>query len=103
MIAQGSRAFLTVVVLGVSGCMPLYRKSPMLQAIVKDRLQLVCAGHTGCLPEDNVISNVKANADGSGTWNAMCKGKMYLCSAVCPTIAGSVGCAESFSCAPVAQ
>ena len=59
---------------------------------------MVSAGHTGCMPEDNVISNVVANLDGSGTWNATCKGRVYLCSAV-----GSVGNSESYSCAPVAQ
>ena len=61
-------------------------------------LQMVSAGHTGCLPEENQISNVKMNLDGSGTWNATCKGKAYLCSAFL-----GVSKSESYSCAPVAQ
>ena len=66
--------------------------------IIVDRLKMVSAGHTGCLPDANEISNVKMNLDGSGLWNATCKGRTYLCSAV-----GSVGNSESFSCAQVAQ
>lgn len=61
-------------------------------------LQMISAGHTGCLPEENEISNVKMNLDGSGTWNATCKGKTYLCSAFL-----GVSKSESYSCAPVAQ
>jgi hypothetical protein len=37
-------------------------------------LKLVSAGHTGCLPDENELSNLKANPDGSGTWNATCHG-----------------------------
>jgi hypothetical protein len=77
-----------------SGCIPLAANSP----IILDRLQMVSAGHTGCLPSANSISNVKMNLDGSGLWNATCNGRTYLCSAV-----GSTGGSESFSCAPVAQ
>lgn len=62
---------------------------------VLSRLQLVSAGHTGCVPDQNVMSNVVARADGSGTWNATCKAKVYFCSAV-----GSTSGSESFSCAP---
>ena len=69
-----------------------------ISTIIVDRLQMVSAGHTGCLPDANEISNVKMNLDGSGLWNATCTGRTYLCSAV-----GSVGDSESFSCAPVAQ
>jgi hypothetical protein len=65
---------------------------------VTSALQMVSAGHTGCLPEENQISNVKMNLDGSGTWNATCKGKAYLCSAFL-----GVSKSESYSCAPVAQ
>ena len=77
-----------------AGCVPLSANSP----IVTDRLKLVSAGHTGCLAEENQISNVSAKADGSGVRNATCWGKTYLCTAV-----GSTGNAESFSCAPAAQ
>jgi len=67
-------------------------------AMMTNALQMVSAGHTGCLPEENQIANVKANLDGSGTWNATCKGKAYLCSAF-----QGVSKSESYSCAPVAQ
>lgn len=62
--------------------------------LVQDRLKLISAGHTGCLPDANDISNVSLNTDGSGIWNATCKGQTYLCTAV-----GSVGNSEAFSCA----
>ena len=62
-----------------------------------NQLQLVSAGHTGCLPSDNVIANVKMNLGGEGVWNATCNGRIYLCSAVV-----SIGGFESYSCAPVA-
>ena len=67
-------------------------------AMMTNSLEMISAGHTGCLPEDNRISNVKMNLDGSGTWNATCKGKAYLCSAFL-----GVSKSESYSCAPVAQ
>ena len=77
-----------------AGCTPRSAKSP----IVVGRLQMVSAGHTGCLLGANDISNVKMNLAGSGLWNATCSGRTYLCSAV-----GSTGGSESFSCALVAQ
>jgi hypothetical protein len=77
---------------GTSGCLSV--NSP----IVQEKLKTVSAGYTGCAPDDNVLSNVVASRDGSGTWNATCKGKTYLCSAIA---AGKS--AESFHCAPVAQ
>jgi hypothetical protein len=76
--------------LTVAGCTSL--SSPVAQ----DQLRWISAGHTGCLPQDNVISN-SAQEGSRGSWNATCKGKTYLCSAV------SAGSASSFSCAPVAQ
>jgi hypothetical protein len=95
MTTHRSQVTLLVTVLAsASGCVPVSTNSPVIQ----DRLKMVSAGHTGCMPDENVISNVVANLDGSGTWNATCKGKTYLCSVV-----GSVGNSESFSCAPVAQ
>jgi hypothetical protein len=76
--------------LGVAACTSL--NTPTAQ----DQLRWISAGHTGCLPQDNLISNTVQ--DGTrGSWNATCKGKTYLCSAV------SAGSASSFSCAPVAQ
>jgi hypothetical protein len=78
----------------IAGCVSGLASSPL---IVK-KLQIVSAGHTGCVPEENEITKVDASLDGSGTWYATCKGKTYLCSAV-----GTTGGSESFSCAPVAQ
>lgn len=72
-----------------SGC--ISANSPM----VTNKLKTVSAGHTGCEPGAIEITNVKAAFDGSGTWNATCAGKTYLCSA-----SGSVGHSESYSCAP---
>lgn len=77
-----------------SACISLSADSPLVQA----KLRTVSAGYTGCNPDENVLTNVAAKADGSGTWNATCKGKTYLCSAV-----GTVNNSESFHCAPVAQ
>jgi hypothetical protein len=58
-----------------SGCTAL-ANSP----IVVSQLKLRSAGFTGCAVDANVITNVNGNADGSGTWNATCKDKVYLCS-----------------------
>jgi hypothetical protein len=83
---------LGTLVAGTSGCVSV--NSP----IVQEKLKTVSAGYTGCIPEENVLSNVAAKYDGSGTWNATCKGKTYLCSAV-----ATVDKSESFHCAPMAQ
>jgi hypothetical protein len=61
-------------------------------------LQVVSAGHTGCLPQDNVITNVNINHAGSGTWIATCLGANYVCSEV-----NALGNSGSFSCAPAAK
>jgi hypothetical protein len=82
-----------VVFFGMTSCVSM-ANSPT----VVHQLKIVSAGHTGCLPDENEISNVNASPDGSGTWNATCKDKIYLCSAV-----ASVGNSESYSCAPVAK
>jgi hypothetical protein len=83
---------LVTVAAGTGGCLTV--NSP----IVQDKLKTVSAGYTGCMPEDNVLSNVVAKPDGSGTWNATCKGKVYLCSAV-----STLNNSESFHCALAAQ
>jgi hypothetical protein len=83
-----SRIGVLAVLLSVSGCTAL-ANSPL----VTRQLKIVSAGHTGCLPDDNELTNINASGDGSGTWNATCKGKVYLCSGV--SSAGS----ESYSCA----
>jgi hypothetical protein len=59
-------------------------------ATARTEMQTISAGHTGCVPADNQLSNVMVG----GTWNATCKGKTYLCSA---------SGASSYSCAPVAE
>jgi hypothetical protein len=74
-------------VLFMSGCTAL-ANSPM----VIDQLKIRSAGFTGCAVDANVITNVVGNMDGSGTWNATCKDKVYLCSQ------GSSG-APTYSCA----
>jgi hypothetical protein len=70
-----------------SGCTTLSNSQ-----IVVDQLKIRSAGFTGCAVDTNVITNVNGNADGSGTWNATCKDKVYLCSQ------GSSG-APTYSCA----
>lgn len=88
------RSCVLAILIGVSGCTAI-ANSPMVAA----QLKIVSAGHTGCLPDDNQLSNISMSLNGSGIWNATCKGKVYLCSAV--SSAGSNS--EAFSCAPVAQ
>jgi hypothetical protein len=62
-------------VLFVTGCASL-ANSPL----VVNQLKIRSAGFTGCAVDANVITNVNGDADGSGTWNATCQGKVYLCS-----------------------
>ncbi len=62
---------------------------------VRQGMQIVSAGHTGCVPAANQISAVHLGLDGSGTWQATCAGKTYLCSAFL-----GVNSSESYSCAP---
>jgi hypothetical protein len=64
---------------------------------IQDKLKIVSAGFTGCMPEENELSNLAPRPDGSGTWNATCKGKTWLCSAVATTSA------HTYHCAPAAQ
>jgi hypothetical protein len=66
--------------------------------VIIDKLKTVSAGHTACVPESIDIANVKAARDGSGTWNASCGGRAYLCCAV-----ATVGHSESCSRAPAVQ
>jgi hypothetical protein len=81
--------------LSASGC--FVTRTPMVQ----EQLRTVSAGYTGCMPDDNTLSNVAASLNGSITWNASCKGKAYLCSGV--SSGNSAGQSESYHCAPVAQ
>jgi hypothetical protein len=57
----------------------------------------VSAGYTGCLPDENQITNVNPDL-GVTTWNATCKGKTYLCSSV-----GNSPGSTTEHCAPVAN
>jgi hypothetical protein len=82
---------LSIILCGAGGCVSL--NSPMAQ----EQLRTISAGHTGCMPEDNVISNAVERGS-NATWNATCKGKMYLCSAV-----PSGNNSSSFSCAAAVQ
>ena len=46
------------------------------------RQQALSAHYTGCVPQENVISNTVVKPHGGGTsttWNATCNGKIYSC------------------------
>jgi hypothetical protein len=66
--------------------------------VIQSKLKLLSAGHTGCLPEANVITNMVFSSNGDGQWNVTCKGKTYLCTTI-----GTAGLAQPYSCAPVVQ
>ncbi len=61
--------------------------------VVIEGLQVVSAGHTGCLPENNQVSIIWAKPDGSGLWTATCNGKTYLCSTLATNGVSSYSCA----------
>jgi hypothetical protein len=82
---------LTLMATALAGC-------ALPPSTIPNELKMVSAGHTGCMPDDNQLSNISANLDGNGTWNATCAGKTYLCSGLAST-RGS----ESYSCAPAVQ
>jgi len=65
---------------------------------MQENLQLISAGHTGCQPGDNAITNLLARSNGTAQWNATCKGKTYLC-----TEFQGVAPSPSISCAPAVQ
>lgn len=76
--------------------------SPTVPDSLLAMLKVVSAGHTGCLPDDNILTNVDMHYNGEGglwggLWNATCHTTPYLCSAVVTNRS------ESFSCAPVAH
>ena len=83
------RISVLTAVLFVTGCASL-ANSPL----IINQLKIRSAGYTGCATEENEITNVEARPDGSGSWNATCKGKVYLCSQ-----GSSGGHAASYSCA----
>jgi hypothetical protein len=86
------RISVLAAVLFMTGCVSMgsLANSP----VVINQLKIRSAGYTGCTTEANEISNVNPRPDGSGTWNATCKGKIYLCSQ-----GSSEGHASSYSCA----
>jgi putative lipase involved disintegration of autophagic bodies len=89
---QASIALVALLALSqVSGC-AVSLSNPGTQS----HYQILTAGHTGCVPQDNVLSNLNIQHNGDGTWNAACQGKRYLCS-----VTGQER--EVVSCAPVAQ
>jgi hypothetical protein len=79
-------------VIGLCGCVSM--ASLANSPVVINQLKIRSAGFTGCSTEENDISNINPNPDGSGTWNATCKGKVYLCSQ-----GSSEGHASTYSCA----
>ena len=87
-----ARISVLAAVLYMAGCVSVgsLANSPA----VTSQLKIRSAGYTGCTTEENEISNVNPRPDGSGTWNATCKGKVYLCSQ-----GSSEGHASSYSCA----
>jgi hypothetical protein len=85
-------AAIAVAVASVSGCtVEQMAKDPNLIG----RLQLISAGHTGCMPKDHQISLLQADLTGGSLWKATCKGRTYMCSG-----AGVVGGPGGYSCAP---
>ena len=90
-------ALLLSAAAGASGCVDLNNSSS-----VQGTLRAVSAGYTGCPPGDNVLSNVAMHADRSGTWNATCKGKTFLCTAVV-TDTVALNAPVAYHCAPLAQ
>jgi hypothetical protein len=75
----------------VTGCAPTLTNSG-----TQSHYQILTAGHTGCVPEENQLSNLDVRPNGDGTWNAECKNKTYLCS-----VTGQQQ--ELVACAPVAK
>jgi hypothetical protein len=83
------RIHVMAAALFMSGCTALTLSNSQL---VANQLQIRSAGFTGCAVDKNQITDITSNLDGSGTWNATCQGKVYLCSQ------GSSG-APTYSCA----
>lgn len=82
---------IVVAVAGVAGCtLEQLAKLPSGTA----RFQILSAGHTGCMPQDNQVSLLAITGD-VALWTATCKEKTYLCSG-----AAVVGSSEASSCAP---
>jgi hypothetical protein len=89
-------ATVLVTLAAIPSCVSL--SAPAKLSAISNNLQLASAGHTGCLPSENEISNSNVELSGVGTWNTTCNGRVYLCSAV-----SSGNQTFEYSCAPVAQ
>jgi hypothetical protein len=86
------RISVLAAVLFMTGCVSM--ASMANSPLVINQLKIRSAGFTGCRTDENDISNVNPRPDGSGTWNATCKDKVYLCSQ-----GSSGGHAATYSCA----
>jgi putative lipase involved disintegration of autophagic bodies len=84
-------ALVTTLALLASGC-AITLNNPGTQS----HYQILTSGHTGCVPDENQLSNLNIQHNGDGTWNAECKNKTYLCS-----VTGQEQ--EVVSCAPAAN
>lgn len=97
-------ALAAAVQAGISACLDAPPRPAAAPGValpgISTSLAIGSAGYTGCLPAENMISNVNAiDRVGSKTWNVTCKGKVYLCSAV-----ASIGFDQgSYSCALAIQ
>ncbi|WP_144007139.1 hypothetical protein [Pelomonas sp. KK5] len=60
---------------------------------VKEKLQLISAGHTGCLPQDNDVKVIAFHPGGDGVWNATCKDRKYLSTTTATTGSNVYSCA----------
>ena len=98
MLSVKFRAVVTLVITlaFASGC--ISGNAPAKLPDIMSDLQLASAGHTGCPPGENEITNSDVKVNGTGTWNATCKGRTYLCAAV-----SSGNLTYEYSCAQVAQ
>lgn len=63
-----------VIAIAVTGCVMQDYRAGREDSV----LQQYSAGRTGCLPQDNVISN-RSQLPKGFMWNASCKGRVYLC------------------------
>jgi len=71
------RSIVLLSIVLTTGCAALTLSNSEL---VANQLQIRSAGFTGCAVDKNQITSITTNLDGSGTWNATCKDKVYLCS-----------------------
>jgi hypothetical protein len=65
------RSLLLAITMAQAGCETTAVTSMASNSsMVKQQLEVVSAGHTGCMPEENEVAIVWAKADGSGrsTW-----------------------------------